>query len=303
MITLLVIVWAVACILLLLHESVQLNRAPHSHFELKRRGDTALLRREKLFYSLSSLRSKMAMLLLIVTVAFSLMIWGGWGAVYTAVVIILIQPLSRLAIVARAGHGIYDPQEARILNLIENYSLLGWLVGTTQKSPADQKIESVEQLQHLLETSGSILTVEQQTIIRNGLNWHTVQVNSIMTPVEAIVSIKHTELLGPLVLDDLHRTGHNRFPVIRGTIDTVVGVLDISQLLDVTAGKRSETVEKTMLPQILHIESDQTLPDALAMLQKSHQHMLIVVDADGKTVGLITLSDITGSLLGRLTEK
>lgn len=243
------------------------------------------------------------MLMLVIAVAFSIMIWGGWGAVYTALIIIIIQPLSRLGFVSKAGHAMYDPQEPKILNFLEKYAVIGWLLGSGQKSPTDQKIESVEQLQHLIVTSGSVLTDDQQTIIGNGLNWHTTEVKSIMTPTRDIVSIKHTELLGPLVLDDLHHSGHNRFPVIRGTIDNVVGVLDISQLLDVTVSKRSETVEKTMSPQILHIEQDETLPAALHMLQKSHQHMLVVVDDDGKTVGLVTLADITGSLLGRLTEK
>jgi putative hemolysin len=120
-----------------------------------------------------------------------------------------------------------------------------------------------------------------------------------MTKRKDIVSVKHTELLGPLVLDDLHRSGYTRFPVMRGTIDTVTGILDISQLLDVTVTKRSETVEKSMTSEVLHVEADEPLPVALDLLQKSHQHMLIVVDSDGKTAGLVTLSDITGSLLGK----
>jgi CBS domain containing-hemolysin-like protein len=298
MITLVVVVWVMTCILLLLHASVRLSRTRRSRFELKHRSDDETLRRERLFNDLIQLRAIVAAALLIIAVALSIVIWQAWGVLIMLAVFIAIQPLSRLSLISRLGHMLYDRWEPKILTFLDKSSFVRFILGADHRLPHDQKIESVEQLLHLVETSAGVLTDDQRTIVTHGLTWHTTPVSAIMTDVKNIVSIKHSELLGPLVLDDLHRSGHNRFPVTRGNIDTIIGVLDIRLLLDVTAGKRSETVEKTMSAQVLRIESDETLPAALHMLQKSHQHMLIIVDDDGKTVGLLTLADITGSLLG-----
>lgn len=52
-----------------------------------------------------------------------------------------------------------------------------------------------------------------------------------MTPRNVLETIGKDEVIGPLMLDELHRTGHSRFPVIDGDIDHVIGVLHIKELL------------------------------------------------------------------------
>ncbi len=299
MTTLLVILWVILSVLLVLHFSLRSVRTKQSRFELKRRGDEAVLRREKLFDALVASRQFGGLVIVVFATVLSVAIWNAGGAVVMIVTLIIILSASRVAFVTKAARRLYDPFEPRLLRLLEAYPLIGWLTGTISQMPHDQKIESVEHLQHLIETSGSVLSGEQRTIIEHGLHWHTTAIETVMTPVKDVYSIKHTELLGPLVLDDLHRSGHDRFPVIRGTVDTVIGMLDISQLLDISNDKKSETAEKAMSAQVLLIEADEPLPAALDMLQKSHLHMLVVVDADGKTLGIVTLADIAESLLGK----
>ena len=60
-----------------------------------------------------------------------------------------------------------------------------------------------------------------------------MKIDEIMTPRSMIESVPMNELLGPLVLDDLHKKGYSRFPVIDGDIDHVVGVLRIQDLLTI----------------------------------------------------------------------
>ena len=296
---LLVILWAISCALLTLHFSVRLERTHRSRFELKRQGEVAILRHEKLFDHVAALRQLGALVLLIITTTLAIAIWNWWGSVIMIATLLVIMMLSRVGFIAGIGYRLYHRIEQHVLALVENYPLVDWFTGARPKTPQDQKIESIEHLEYLIELSGAVLSHDQRTIIEHGLHWHTTTVKSIMVRAKDIHSIKHSELLGPLVLDDLHRSGHDRFPVIRGTIDTIIGMLDISQLLDVSSGKSSETAEKVMSSEVLRIESDETLPGALDMLQKSHLHMLVVVDSEGKTAGIVTLADITASLLGK----
>ena len=57
----------------------------------------------------------------------------------------------------------------------------------------------------------------------HSLSFDNEKVSSVMTPRNEIKTIKKSEILGPLVLDDLHKTGHSRFPVIDGDVDNSYG--------------------------------------------------------------------------------
>ncbi len=298
MTTLLLIFWITLLVVLSLLSALRLQRSSHSMFELKRLDSRAALRREKLFEDVLTIRQFLLGILLVALTAIGVSLWQGWGVLIVIVALAGSMLVGSLRPLQRMAMKIYVPYEPTVLDVVEKVPYIGKLLGGNRRMPHDTRLESSEQLLHLVESAGHILTSEQQNIIRRGLKWHTTAVRSVMTPHDEIVSIKHTELLGPLVLDDLHRSGHTRFPVIRSTIDNVIGVLDIAELLEVDAAKKSQTAEKAMSTQVLRIEQDETLPTALAMLQKSRQHALIVIDHEGKTVGLLTLSDIMRSLLG-----
>lgn len=300
MTTLLVIIWTLAAISLILVLAMRPARTHRSWFELKRRGDDAAMRREKLLGDVLALRRAVSGLLLVVLVFAGFGAWQGLGAGLSVALWLVSGAICRWKPVRSAAMKLYARSESSLLDAFERAPLLGSLLRAETYVPRDQKLESLDQLRQLVESSGHVLSADQQTIVRHGLDWHATAVAAVMTPVGEIASIKRTELLGPLVLDDLHRSGHDRFPVTgKGGIDDIVGILDVTQLLDITGGKRSETVEKVMSYQVLRIESDAPLPAALDMLERSHLHMLVAVDPAGKTAGIVTLADITGSLLGK----
>lgn len=295
---LLVIIWVVIVAKLLFVLGMRPERTHRSWSELVRTHNEPVQRRERLLANIFALRRVIVGLLLIAAALLGLLLWQVWGMVAVVAVWLVGGIVVRNKSVHRFIQVKYTQLEPKLLDFVESVPLLGTLFRAEDWKPRDQKLESPEQLLHLVQSSGHVLSDEQQIIIRRGLDWHTTTVASIMTPREAIVSVKQRELLGPLVLDDLHKSTHNRFPVTSGTIDTIVGVLSISELLEIDGGKTSPTAESAMSTQVLRIESDEPLPAALALLQASHQHMLIVIDPDGKTVGIVTLADVTGSLLG-----
>jgi CBS domain containing-hemolysin-like protein len=113
-----------------------------------------------------------------------------------------------------------------------------------------------------------------------------------------IDTIHHNEFLGPLTLDELHKKGHSRLPVIKHDIDHVIGILHLQSLLALDI-KRSVTAEKAMDSKVHYIHQDQTLQHALAAFLRTKHHMFIVVNEFRETVGLITLEDTMEALLGR----
>lgn len=296
MMVLMIILWGLLAVALVLVVSLNPERTRHSWFELNRRGDDLAMRREGLIDGIMGMRRLTAGLIVIGMTAIGIASAQLWGVAMTILFWLMVGSFLRVKAIKKVSRLILKRIEPWLLDTLENNSLVSWFVKSEGWRPHDQKLESIEQLVTLIESS-AILNDDQRNIVLRGIDWHTTPVGSVMTPRKDIVSIKHSELLGPLVLDDLHRSGHGQFPVIKGGLDNIMGILDISRLLEVNAGRRSETAEKAMTSQVLYIEADEPLPVALKILEKGRQHLLVVIDDNGKTAGIVTLSDITGSLL------
>lgn len=296
MTTLLVALWLVLLVLLLVVASLKPPKSHHSWFELRRRSDDDELRRERLLPTVLMLQTLTVCLLSALLAIVAFVLWQWWALAAVLIVAVIGPMIVRLQVMRRLAQRLYRRIESKVLSVAEVNLVRVWL--GKGASAHDQKLESSEQLLHLIDTAGQVLTDNQKSIIRHGIDWHETSIGSVMTPRKRIETVKHSELIGPLVLNDLHSTGHNKFPVVKGDIDNIIGMLDITALVEVTASSQSQTAEKLMSSRVLRVDEDESLPRALELLQKSHEHLLVVLDQDGKTAGLVTLADITRSLLG-----
>lgn len=306
MFTVTVIILVVVFALLLLVAGVRPLRTSLSQFELSRRqnvGDAsavAMARREKLLDDVISLQRTGVALLLVVAVMLSVAAFGWLIGTLVAVAIALeYGAIARLQPVQVRVQRLYERYETAILNFIERFPFAWRLLrGVSLEMSQRTKLDSREELEHLVTESGALLDGNERKLILHSLKFNDRTVSEVMIPKSMIDSVDKKELLGPLVLDDLHKTGHSRFPVIDKDIDHVVGMLHIQDLLTISA-KRSETVEKTMMPRVFYIREDQTLQHALSAFLRTHHHLFVVVNEYRETVGLISLEDVIEALLGR----
>lgn len=278
-----------------------------SSFELHRRkkqGDTAaesILRRRSLLGDVLSLQKLLSALLLIVLVLLIVSTFGWvWGVLLSLFVALEYGAIARVGTFQRSSQRLYEKHESALLAFIEKYQTFFIIIrSVTPEWRKELKLDSREELEQLVAGAGDLLKSDEQKLIIHGLQFPEKLVKDIMTPRGVIDSIPKDELLGPLVLDDLHKTGHSRFPVIDGDIDHIVGVLYIQDLLTIDTGKGSSTAEKTMLPRVFYIREDQTLDHALAAFLRTHHHLFIVINQYRETVGIVSLEDVIEALLGR----
>jgi CBS domain containing-hemolysin-like protein len=307
MMTVMVLVCFVVFLLLIGMSGIVPRPTRFSMFELERRkekGDhdaTTALRREELLIDVISLQRVLVALLLVVFVSCSVVTFGWLLGIILAVFVALeYGAIGRLGPVRRFSQKLYDQYEPSILATTQKLSkLLRLIRSIATESHGDRRVDSREELEHLVVTSGNVLTTEQKKLITHGLKFDTREVSEVMTPRGVIDSISKRELLGPLVLDDLHKTGHSRFPVVDGDIDHVVGMLHIQELLAIDSKRKSMAVEKAMEPRVFYIREDQTLDHALAAFLRTRHHLFVVINEFRETVGLVSLEDVIEALLGR----
>lgn len=275
-----------------------------SQYELRRRAEvgdrsaeTALSRQHLRVDIESILRVKVAFLL--VLTAFLLVVTFGWviGSLGSLMLVLSYGAIARLERIRRLGQYFYQLLEPKLFTLTQNASGFISIIrsGTPPADPV--MVSSRQELQHLVDQSEGVLSPDEKKLVVHSLAFSDKIVHDIMTPVDQIAHIKKSEFLGPLTLDELHKSGHSRLPVMSQDIDHLVGILHLQSLLTLDI-KRSVTAEKAMDPHVHYVRHDQTLPHALAGMLRSHQHLFIVINTSRETVGLVTLEDIIEALIG-----
>lgn len=305
MILLLLVIGAVILGLLLLAVALRPVRSGFSPYELRRRqeaGDraaAAAVRREELLTQMETLRRPVTSLLLVLLTLVLIAALGWlWGAALAAIISLVYARAENVALLRRQAHKLYRSRQKTVLGTMARHKkALEFLTGKARPEPITTALGSREELIHLITDSGAILSPDDKKLLTHALVFTQRRASEVMTRREDIVSVDHTELLGPLVLSDLHKTGHSCFPVVARDLDHVVGMLDIRSMLTLEA-KRSVTAAKAMTGHAFYIRGDQTLDHALAAYVRTRHHLLVVIDEEGATLGLLSLRDVLEALFG-----
>lgn len=301
----LIVVCIVVLIGLILVAGVQPLSSDITTHELMRRKATGdkkaanTLRREALLPSIRAMQQSVVALLL-VGLGYLLVVTFGWlwGSLAMLLVVFGYGSVARLGAIRRISRQLYSRYEPALLRAATHYknSILRLVQNAEASTSTESKVDSREELQHLIEST-DVLSHQDKTFLLHALQFDTRCVHEIMTSKRDVKTVPKKELLGPLVLDDLHKTGYEAFPVVDG--DAIVGILSIEQLLTVDSGKKSTTAEKAMDERVTFIETDRSLRELLVLFATSHVRMVVVKKADNEIAGIVTLSDLTQALIGK----
>lgn len=148
----------------------------------------------------------------------------------------------------------------------------------------------------LREAPMSILSSSERKIMTSLFDLDTTAVSDIMTPGHKIVYVPQSEVLGPLVLDKLYRSGFEYFPVVDSR-QHIIGTLQTTHLnqLDV---KETTTAENLMNPHVYYVRDDYTLSQALRAFLRTGEQLFIATDRYEKTVGLLTFRQLLQFIFG-----
>ncbi|HKN56956.1 MAG TPA: hemolysin family protein, partial [Amycolatopsis sp.] len=125
----------------------------------------------------------------------------------------------------------------------------------------------------------------------------------VMVPRTEIVWIERTKTVRQALALAL-RTGFTRLPVIDESVDDIVGVVNIKDLMPayMDPDGPSTVVDAVMNPASF-VPDSKRLDDLLKEMQRSHNHMAIAVDEYGGTAGLLTIEDILEEIVGEITDE
>jgi CBS domain containing-hemolysin-like protein len=127
------------------------------------------------------------------------------------------------------------------------------------------------------------------------------QARSVMTPRIDMICAP-VELGLDVLADRFIESGHSRIPIYEDSIDHVIGILHIRDVLRAVRAPEPPGVRE-MLKAPLFIPETKLLSELLKELQARFQQVAIVVDEYGGTAGLVTVEDLLEEIVGEIMDE
>jgi CBS domain containing-hemolysin-like protein len=136
----------------------------------------------------------------------------------------------------------------------------------------------------------------QLDIIKNVLDFNKLKTIDLMTTKRKVKSLSASDNLGPIVLNELHDSGHHYFPVYQDKENDIVGILNS----DTLAEKSSSKISNSMDTKIMYANEEQEVSEVLHAMLASGRNLFIVLNDNATYTGIITSKDIIKALVGEL---
>lgn len=162
-------------------------------------------------------------------------------------------------------------------------------------------IASRDELRQLIAADTHILAPPDKARLLGAFDFGSLIVADAMLPADKIATVDIKETVGPVLLDRLHKAGHNMFPVVKKDIDHIKGWLYMSDLTPLDPELKE--VKDAIRPTVHYVPANAPLQDVLAASLMTGRQLFIAVDDQGATKGLVNLADALAFLNGEALPK
>jgi len=160
-------------------------------------------------------------------------------------------------------------------------------------------------IEDLGEEEGSVGAGER-ALLTNILKLRETTVADVMVPRADIVAVDIDTAL-PALVQKIAEEGHSRLPVFRETLDDVVGVIHIKDVLTIVArqavGADIDADLKGIVRDVKIVAPSMPVLDLLVQMRQTRRHLALVVDEFGGIDGLVTIEDLVEEIVGEIEDE
>lgn len=177
-----------------------------------------------------------------------------------------------------------------------------WLKGLRNGRNGNSNIrEALEELIEQHEEREDPIDLRERQLIDRILTVGGVTVEDVMVPRADIAAIECGTGLEE-VIERMSVDAHSRLPVYRDTLDDVVGIVHIKDVLAVARRKEDVKLPKLVRP-VLFVAPSMRVLDLLLQMRMARTHMAMVVDEYGGIDGLLTIEDAVEQIVGEIEDE
>ena len=149
----------------------------------------------------------------------------------------------------------------------------------------------------LKRTPKSVLSDTDRARIAAIMSFDDRKVSDLMVPKSEMVFVKSTEVLGPLVLDKLYKSGFTHFPVVDSK-NKVKGIIH-TEALNALEIKKTDRADKYLNKDFNYLHSFDSLPKAVEEINRTNSYYFLVLDETDALAGFFTIEILLDYLLGK----
>ena len=163
--------------------------------------------------------------------------------------------------------------------------------------------EAVEELQNLIETAEDeeVLDEDQSELVQAAIEFDQISASEVMTARVDVYAIDIEDDWDE-ILRLVEESPYSRLPVYEGSIDNIIGVLYLNHFLKAMTEDGHTDIRSLLMPPCF-VYKTMKLPAVLSSLKKARQHLAIVSDEYGGTLGVLSMEDVLEQIVGDIWDE
>lgn len=165
--------------------------------------------------------------------------------------------------------------------------------GHTKLFEREDLLELIKRQQHQPDNR---LTDEELEIVRRALSFNDYKVSDVMTSRKRIKTVLAGDTIGPVLIDDIHKSGHDCALVRETRKGPIIGTLAFKRLNLQSSGHVRDHMEST----VYYLHESDPLGQALHAFFVTNHAEFVVINSSEEYIGVLTIEDILRQLLGHV---
>ena len=187
-----------------------------------------------------------------------------------------------------------------LLSRITNFmvKILGGEVDPNQPYITQEELKTMVSVSH----KEGVLEGEEKDMIYNVFDFSDSQVNDIMITRTEIVAID-ADLPHEEIIRVINQEQYSRIPVYEDTIDNIIGILYVKDLLFLQFNDKLEFDLKKFIRPAHFTYEFKSIKELFKEMRAERVHMVVVLDEYGGTEGIVTIEDMIEEIVGDIEDE
>ena len=138
-------------------------------------------------------------------------------------------------------------------------------------------------------------------LLRNILNLHGLTLYDIMVPRADIIAV-HSQISLSELVRIMSEKAHSRMPVYEETLDNIIGMVHIKDVLACWNSEEKVNLRKIVHP-VLFVAPSMPILELLLQMRVSRRHLALVIDEFGGVDGMVTIEDLVEEIVGEIEDE
>ena len=174
---------------------------------------------------------------------------------------------------------------------------------TGGRAAIEEEYITRREIREIIETGEreGVLDEEERTMLQRTLRFNRTIAKEVMTPRLDMTAVSNEASMDEAI-EECIRSGHNRVPVYKGSLDNVIGIVEIADLVRDRHYNSDSIALDDLIKPTLNVPESKNVDKLLGEMREQRLDMVIVIDEFGTTEGLVTIEDLVEEIVGEILE-